>query len=291
MRVAVAQLAPVPGEVAANAAAAREWMDRARVAGADCLVFPELSLTGYAGPPGPVALAADSPVLTALARAAGAMDVVVGFAEHAIPLTPARATGAPAARGARNSAAYLSGGRVAHVQAKTHLPTYRRWDEGRRFAPGDALRAFPTPHGRAAVLICHDAWQPALALLAALDGARLLIVPACSGAAGGPDEAEELARDWAVLLNHHARFAQVHVVFANRVGEEAGARFWGGSRVLDPFGAVLAEAPRDAEALLLADLDPVAVERRRDEIPLVAHTRLDLLAREFSRLGSEGPGR
>ena len=106
-------------------------------------------------------------------------------------------------------------------------------DEGRRFTAGDALQAFPTRFGTAAILICHDAWHPVLAMLAALDGADLLIVPAASGARGDNDELE---RDWATLLNHHARFTQVHIVFANRVGEENNARFWGGSRVVDPFG-------------------------------------------------------
>jgi predicted amidohydrolase len=59
--------------------------------------------------------------------------------------------------------------------------------------------------------------------------------------------------------------------------------------VIDPFGAVVAEGPRDVDALVVADLDPGAVARRRDEIPLLAHARLDLLAREFGRLGARLP--
>ena len=278
MRIALAQQAPVPGDVVANAAAHAATLDEARAAGARLVVFPELSLSGYALAGDGLeaaALPADAPVLTRLAAAAGAMDALVGF--------PERAPGGP-----YNSAAYLSGGRVAHVQRKTHLPTYSRWDEGRRFGAGDGLRAFPAAGGPATVLICHDAWHAVLPFLAALDGARLLLVPACSGT---PGDIEALAHDWGVLLNHHARFAQVHVVFANRVGDEGGAHFWGGSRVLDPFGAVLVQGPRDAPALVLADLDPAAVERRRAEIPLLAHARLDLLAQEFSRLGRDRPGR
>jgi predicted amidohydrolase len=277
MRVAIAQQDAVLGDVGANAALALRAIAEAHAAGAELLVFPELSLTGYAlgADASALAIPADDPVLVELGAAAGTLDVVVGFVER----TP---------DGACNSAAYISRGVVGHVQRKTHLPTYSRWDEGRRFSAGDALQAFPTRFGTAAILICHDAWHPVLAMLAALDGADTLIVPAASGARGDNDELE---RDWATLLNHHARFTQVHIVFANRTGEENNARFWGGSRVVDPFGEVVAEGPRDVPALVVADLDPTAVARRRDEIPLLAHARLDLLASEFGRLGRRAPGR
>jgi predicted amidohydrolase len=277
MRVAIAQQDAVLGDVGANAALALRAIAEAHAAGAELLVFPELSLTGYAlgADASALAIPADDPVLVELGAAAGTLDVVVGFVER----TP---------DGSCNSAAYISRGVVGHVQRKTHLPTYSRWDEGRRFSAGDALQAFPTRFGTAAILICHDAWHPVLAMLAALDGADTLIVPAASGARGDNDELE---RDWATLLNHHARFTQVHIVFANRTGEENNARFWGGSRVVDPFGEVVAEGPRDVPALVVADLDPTAVARRRDEIPLLAHARLDLLASEFGRLGRRAPGR
>jgi predicted amidohydrolase len=78
------------------------------------------------------------------------------------------------------------------------------------------------------------------------------------------------------------------VVFVNRVGDEADLRFWGGSHVYDPWGALVAEAPRHEPALVTADIDLGEVRRRRREMPLVKEARLALLSRELERLAAEG---
>ncbi len=198
------------------------------------------------------------------------MGCVIGFAEAGRVHT-------------YNSAAYLEGGRVRHVHRKLFLPTYDIWEERKHFTPGDALRAFDTPWGCAAVLICGDAWQPAVAALAVQDGARVLIVPACS-TARKPD----IQDDWRDICRFYARMLECFVVFVNRVGVEPGLDFWGGSHVHDPWGVCLAEAPVGEEALITADLDLGAVRRRRREMPLVKEARLGLLGRELDRLVAEG---
>jgi N-carbamoylputrescine amidase len=81
---------------------------------------------------------------------------------------------------------------------------------------------------------------------------------------------------------------QSWVIFCNRVGTEEGARFWGGSRVLDPVGNVVAEAALWEPELLIADLDVDAAKVRRHEVPLVAEARLGLVAREVNRLIEDG---
>ena len=106
-------------------------------------------------------------------------------------------------------------------------------------------------------------------------------------AEAGTDPAE-LERDWADLLRFHARFLQAWVVFVNRVGEEAGVRFWGGSRVVDPWGNVVAQAPRSEPALVHAELDLGAVRRRRREMPLLKEHRLEVIKREVDRLVDGG---
>jgi predicted amidohydrolase len=274
LRVALAQVDCVLGDVAENARRARDVVARARAQGADLVVFPELSLTGYAlgAVTEDVALAVDDDAIAELAEAARGVGVVVGCVEQGAVQT-------------YNSALYLEDGGVAHVQRKTHLPTYGRFEEHKHFSPGPALRAFDTRLGRLAVLICADAWQPALAFLAVHDGARVLVVPACSSLEpGAGTDPAEVERDWSELLRFHARFLQAYVVFVNRVGEEAGLTFWGGSQVVDPWGRVVALAPRGEPALVLAELDPGAVRRRRRELPLLKDPRLGLLRREIDRL-------
>jgi predicted amidohydrolase len=274
VNVALAQVDCVLGDVMENARRTREAMDRARAEGADLIVFPELNLTGYAlgTVTEDVALTLDDPAVTAIAEATTDIAAVIGIVEHGRVHT-------------YNSALFLDRGEIVHVQRKTTLPTYGRWEEHKHFRHGPALRAFDTRLGRVAMLICNDAWQAPLAYLAVHDGARMLIVPTCSSleAEAGTDPAE-LERDWADLLRFHARFLQAWVVFVNRVGEEAGVRFWGGSRVVDPWGEVIAQAPRGEPALVHAELDITAVRRRRREMPLLKEHRLDVIKRELDRL-------
>jgi predicted amidohydrolase len=274
VRVALAQVDCTLGDVEQNARRAREIVARARAQGADLVVFPELSLTGYAlgTVTDDVALSADDDAVAGVAEAAQGVAVVVGLVEQGPVQT-------------YNSALYLEDGAVVHVQRKTHLPTYGRFEEHKHFSQGPALRAFDTRLGRMALLICNDAWQPALAFLAVHDGARVLVVPACSSLEpGAGTDPAEVERDWSDLLRFHARFLQAYVVFVNRVGEEAGLTFWGGSQVVDPWGRTAALAPRGEPALVLAELDLGAVRRRRRELPLLKDPRLGMLRREVDRL-------
>jgi predicted amidohydrolase len=270
--VALAQVDPALGAVDDNVRLVREQIARARADAADLVVFPELTLSGYSlgKLDGDVALSADGPELAGLAEGADGLGCVVGFAEAGRVHT-------------HNSAAYLERGRVRHLHRKLYLPTYDIWEERKHFTPGSAMRAFDTDIGRVAILICSDAWQPALAVVAIQDGARVLVVPANSTA-----RRAENRRDWHDISRFCARQLECYVVFVNRVGEEGELSFWGGSHVYDPWGELVAEAPLDEPALLTAELDLAAVRRRRREMPLVKEARLALLSRELDRLAAEG---
>src|SRR3954469_549034 len=268
VRLAIAQIDCDLGDVEANARRIRETL--AAAADADLVVFPELTLTGYevGAVDADVSLAATAPDLAGLG--ADAPACVVGFAE-AGPLHT------------YNAAAYLDGGAVRHLHRKLFLPTYDIWEERKHFTPGAEMRAFDTRFGRMAILVCADAWQPALAVLAVQDGARVLIVPANSTVRRG-----DIVEQWHDITRFYARTLQCYVVFVNRVGREPGLRFWGGSHVYAPGGALVVEAPHDEPALVTADLDLASVRRVRRAMPLLKEARLGLLSREIERLAAEG---
>jgi len=272
VRVALAQVAPVLGDVPENTRRSREALETARSERADLVVLPELMLTGYSlgRVAEDVSRSIDDEALVELAGHADGLGCVVGFAEAGRVHT-------------YNSAAYLERGVVRHVHRKLYLPTYDIWEERKYFTPGDAMRSFDTDFGRVAILICSDAWQPALAVLAVQDGARVLIVPANSTGRRAENEAE-----WHDVNRFYARMLETYVVFVNRVGAEGDLSFFGRSHVYDPWGELVADAPAGDAAFLTVELDLANVRRRRREMPLVKEARLALLSRELDRLAAEG---
>ena len=169
VRLALAQIDCALGDVAENARRVRQTLAAPTARSADIVVFPELTLTGYSlGHVGEdVSRAVTDAEIAGLAADTHDTAFVVGFAEAGRVHT-------------YNSAVYVEGGRVLHVHRKLYLPNYDIWEERKHFTPGSAMRAFDTGFGRMAILLCSDAWQPALAALAVQDGARVLIVPANS---------------------------------------------------------------------------------------------------------------
>jgi len=277
MRVALAQIDCPLGDVGGNLRRAKELVAEAKSGGADLIVFPELSLAGYAvswlDPE--VAIGAWSEPIVSLAEAAGEMAVVVGFCEEG--------------RGPHvyNSVAYLEGGHLLHLHRKLYLPTYRIYEERKHYSPGQSMRAFDTRFGRMAVLICNDAWQPFLPFIAVQDGAQVLIIPSNSGLYPHP-ELLDTKGYWQDITRFYARMLQSYVVFVNRVGEQDSLVFTGYSHVVDPWGEVVAAGPDYEEALITADIDLDNVRRRRREVPLVKEARLALLGKELDRLMDEG---
>jgi predicted amidohydrolase len=272
VRVALAQIDPTLGDVADNTRQSHQALSRAKSEGADLVVLPELTLTGYSlgRVSEDLSRSVDDPELVELTEAANGLACVVGFAEAGRVHT-------------YNSVAYLEGGAVRHVHRKLFLPTYGIWEERKHFTPGDTMRAFDTDIGRVAVLICGDAWQPALAVVAVQDGARMLIVPTNSTSRRPENEAE-----WRDVNRFYARMLETYVVFVNRVGDEGELSFFGDSHVYDPWGELVAQAPVGEPAFITVELDLGAVRRRRREMPLVKEARLALLSRELDRLAAEG---
>ena len=272
VRIALAQWCPVPGDVSANFALARQAIAQAAADGAGLVVFPELFLSGYATEPRcDLVIGAGDDRLAALAEPERHVAAVLGLRE---------ASGADLPF---NSACYVQGGAVRHVQRKVSLVSYHVFAEDRMFTPGSAVRAFDTAWGRIGILICNDAWHPALAAVLAHDEAQVMVIPAASADITLP-ELPGVHRTWHAITSLYASLFQCYVIFVNLVGNDHAWVFAGGSHVVGPHGEVIAEAARDQEELLVADLDLDSVRRCRRATPLSRNPRLDLVHREAGRL-------
>jgi predicted amidohydrolase len=278
LRVGAAQIEPALGDLSANLDKHLTWIERAREQGVELLVFPELSLSGYDMRDRVVDLAIEvhhpleDDVLKVIAEAAGDMHVVAGFVEEGF--------------GAQlfNSAALFHQGEQLFVHRKLNLANYGDMQEAKFFAEGRYLEPFRLPKRfLGAMLLCSDCWNPALVHIAALHGATALLVPTNSSLDEHSGDVSKPDR-WDVVLRFYASLYGMPVIFCNRVGQEGGHRFWGGSRVLDPFGNVVTLGSRDAEELLLAELDLDEVKRARFLLPTVRDSNLDLIKREVDRL-------
>lgn len=275
--MALAQIAPVLGDVDANLRLAEEAIEKARAEGADLVVFPELSLTGYSlgQVSDEVSIEVQDERILALAEKANDISMVLGFHEDSGTFRT------------YNSAAYFEDGSLVHLHRKLYLPTYGIFEERKFFSPGQRMLAFGTRFGRMAILICNDAWQPVLGFIAVQDSARVLLIPTNSADSRFPGDLDT-TEYWHDITRFYARMYECYVVFVNRVGSEGDLDFWGNSHVVDPWGEVMVEAALYKEDLVTADLDLKSVLQRRRRVPLLREARLGLLDRELHRLVEEG---
>lgn len=283
VRVALAQIAPHLGDVAANLELATDRLHEATSEGAHLVVFPELALTGYllSDLVPEVAMPVTDPRLATLSRSAPETLVAIGFVEET---EDHRYT---------NSAVLLRGGEVIGHHRKVYLPTYGMFDEGRFTRAGDRIRttAVGEPLGHIGLSICEDFWHPSVPMIQSQDGASLLVNLA-AGPARAPGSEAGLAaiEGWHKMQETYALLGTVAVAFCNRAGNEEGLTFWGGSRLIAANGAVVAEAPLYAEALVVGSFDTDDLRMQRYQLPILADERLDLTRRELERIIAERAG-
>lgn len=266
IHAALVQFKPRKGDLAANLETMRGVFAQLIARGAiDLIVFPEAALTGYFLEGAVYELAHDAPTMAAKIdaewRAAGGIapvDVVVGFYENAFGTF-------------HNSAIYVrcgerDGPQIVHVHRKMFLPTYGVFDEERFLTRGRRLSVFDTSFGKTAILICEDAWHALMPTVAALKGARLLIVPSASPARGlgGDGELESTLR-WKAILSSAAAEHGVYVLYAGLTGFEGGKGMGGATCAFSPRGDLLRA---------LGPLDPgiISLELFEDEVDLARAT-------------------
>jgi NAD+ synthase (glutamine-hydrolysing) len=264
MRLALAQINPIVGDLDGNRALIIDRLGEAKDRGADIVLFPELAVTGY--PPEdlllrPGFIRAAERSLDEISRAARGIVAVVG--------TPYLE------RDLFNAAAVCAGGEVKAFVRKRFLPNYGVFDEFRYFAPGDGLTLFEHGDTLVGVTICEDMWQPGPpATDLALAGAQVILNISASPFHLLRDrEREEMFRT-------RASDTAAYVALCNTVGGQDELIFDGHSFVIDDEGAVLARARGFEEELLVLDIDPSSVVSRR-----LTDTRRRALAQERGNLG------
>ena len=282
-RIALAQVAPRLGDVDANLAIAADAVRRAASEGAALTVLPELALTGYLLQDlvPEVSMRADDPRLLAIGAEAPDMLVAVGFVEETDDHRYC------------NSAALLRDGALVGLHRKVYLPTYGLFDEGRFTRPGDRIRTHEvgSPVGRIGLSVCEDFWHASLPMLQALDGASLLVNVA-AGPSRAPGSSAGLAaiEGWHKMQDTYALLGTVPLAFCNRVGNEEGLTFWGGSRLLAADGSTVVQAPLWDEALVVGTLNGDDLRMQRYGLPLLSDERLELVRRELDRIIAERAG-
>jgi len=244
LRIALAQVDLVVGDLDGNCAMVRERVRQAADSGAQLVVFPEMTLTGY--PPEDLVLRtsfrqASCEALTGLAAdlaAAGHGDlgVVVGYLDT---------DGGP-----RNAAAFLQDGQVVARYFKHHLPNYGVFDEDRYFVAGDRLSVVRFGDLDIGLTICEDVWQDGGPFAAAAVAEVGLLV----NINGSPYERNK--DDVRLpLLQRRAREARSAVVYVNQCGAQDELVFDGDSFVVDADGTLLGRAPQFTEGLYLVELE------------------------------------
>src|SRR6516225_7003847 len=260
MRLALAQIDSVVGDLDGNRDRILTRLDQARTAGAELVLFPELAVTGY--PPEdlllrPGFLQAAERTLGEIARATHDIVALVGTPHFDGDLF--------------NACAVCSAGEVKAIYRKRFLPNYGVFDEDRYFAPGRDLVLLRLGETLVGVTICEDMWQPGPpATDLALAGAQLLVNVSASPFHVGKDRERE------EMFAARARDNSAFVALCNMVGGQDELVFDGHSLVLDDEGEVVARAPGFEEALLVVDVEPAAAIGRR-----LRDVRRRALAREL----------
>jgi predicted amidohydrolase len=267
--VAIVQCKPHKGRYDENLRELREIFAQLAKAQTppDLIVLPEAALTGYflegavyelARPAGE--FAAD---LAGAWHGAGGKraDIVCGFFENA-------------AGTFYNSAIYLecNGGSfdVRHLHRKMFLPTYGVFDEERFLSRGRRMQAFDTRLAKAAMLICEDVWHALMPTIAAIKGAQMLVIPSAAPGRGveEDDELGSIAR-WREILHATAAEHGVYILYAGLAGFEGGKGMTGSSRVVDPHGRTVVQAPALGAHIIRATVDMREIELARARLPLL----------------------
>ena len=239
LRVALAQINPTVGDLVGNAALICTYMDQAKKAGADVIVFPEMVLTGY--PVEDLAMRASfrSASKAALAQLVNSLDpsivCVVGYLDQS-------PSGAP-----QNTVAIIYGSKVAATYTKRHLPNYGVFDEFRNFVPGDSTLVIRIKGVDIGIAICEDIWHSLADLAVRKPG--LVLVPNGSPYERNKDDVR------LALVQKRAKEIGAPLAYVNMTGGQDDLVFDGDTIVVDAQGALISRAAQFQDQLLVVDIE------------------------------------
>jgi predicted amidohydrolase len=272
--IALGQISCQVGNKKRNLNVMEKRVRQAKRVGAELIVFPELSLTGYTVRDRAYELAETVPKgdsMREIERIAKGEDahIVLGAIERS------SRTGAVL----HNSAVLVGPKGYVGKYRKMYLPTHSVFEEKRYFRPGYQAEVFDTEVGKIGMIICYDIYFPEITRLLCLKGANLIIcISASPSVRRGFFETLTAAR---AIENG------VFLAYVNLAGIEDGLQFWGGSRIIAPSGSIISQAKYDVDDLIHATIDYSDMNRVRTWIPTLRDLRPEiftLLREETERL-------
>jgi omega-amidase len=260
VKIAAAQISCTSGEVGGNLRKIREFVSRAKKSGAELIVFPEMSDTGYS--------------IAAIQKYASSWNegAVPRLEQIAKEFSIAIASGVSEREGNRiyNSQVLVDAtGSVVAKYRKTHLVAAAPLDERTCFAPGEEFVSYKFGNFTFGLTICYDLRFPEVCRnLAVEHGANVFLNSSA----------------WPIVRVEHLRILaltraienQSYLILANRVGVDDGVTLCGTSVVIDPYGVILAAASVDREEIIYADISKEIVDLVRDRMRVFEHRRKDL---------------
>lgn len=260
--LALVQISSQRGNKQENLGKIEELTTKAKKLGADLAVFPEMCLTGYVVRDQLYELAETIPgpstnKVEDIARKTG-MHVIFGMPTLS---EKTRAT-------LFNTAVFVGPKGTIGTYHKMYLPTHSVFEEKRYFRQGYQAAAFNTPIGNIGLCICYDLFFPEVTRLTRLAGAQLIVCISASPA---------VRRNYfEILASARALENTAYLAYVNLVGVEDGLQFWGGSRLINPTGDIVAKAKYDEEDFVLCEVDFGELRSAEAFIPTLRDLRPEL---------------
>lgn len=262
---ALSQISCQRGNKQANVRKIEEYTAKAKKQGADLVIFPELSLTGYTVRDELFELAEKipGPSTSAIEKIAKKHKVYIVF-------------GMPELSGKTQATIYNSAvlvGPEGYVgkYRKMHLPTHSVFEEKRYFRPGYHAGTFDTNIGKIGLIICYDIFFPEVCRLTRLEGAQIIVCISASPAVR--------KSFFETLTVARAIENATFLAYVNLVGIEDGLQFWGGSRLIAPNGKIIVRARYDEEDLVVGEVDYADIKPVETFVPTLKDLRPELFGK------------